>query len=72
MTEENEQGETEQDSFRVNWRAVFAVVLGLVFIGMLLGKLSSAPDGLTVVCPTFQQVTVVQVGDHVEAYCNLG
>lgn len=68
MTEENE----EQDSFRVNWLAIWAIVLGLIAVGILLGKITAAPSGLTIECPTFQQITTVQVGDHVEAYCDLG
>lgn len=64
--EENE----EQDSFRVNWLAVFAVVIGLVLVGVLMGKLSAASSqGGNLECPSADQVQMVQSGDHVLVFC---
>ena len=65
--EQNE--ENEQGGFRPNWLAILAVVIGLIIVGWLLGLLSRAPDGQTLLCPAEDWVQVVGASDHVVVYC---
>jgi hypothetical protein len=60
------------ENFKPNWLAIFAVLIGLIAIGFLLGKISSMPDGQTLHCPEEDWVQIQGTSDpvlHVLVYC---
>lgn len=60
------------ENFKPNWLAIWAVLIGLIAIGFLLGKISSMPDGESIYCPEEDWVQIIGTGDpnlHVMVYC---
>lgn len=72
--EQNEVAHDEQNDrglhrLKINWLAILVLLMGLVAVGVLLGKITDLPPSQTLVCPAEDWVEIVGATDHVVVYC---